>query len=411
MDGKFYLPHAQVTRWRIFHLFVSCLLLWSGLLWVGHGHSWAQVTSQVSNNTDIPASPQADTIPTLSVIHGQVWKDSNWDGLYQLGEPFLPYTVVALYPLSGAQSPSAMAQATPLVTATTTITGWYSLPEIAPGVYYLDFVTAGAMFPTVSRDNANEEVNSDVLATNVVSHGRYTPLTVTDVGQRLRINAGFVPAAQATVYVYEDSNQDQNRQSDEPPLPGSIVILYDSLGKELTRRIVDAKGAVTFAALAPGSYAVGLWPPEGYFVDVTATLELPLLQPGSANRFSAPVASSPKVITLVKFTAEVQDATLVIRWLTSSEQDTYGYRLVRQDTTATAATVQLTPQIIPSQGIFGGSYEVRLPYNPLDDGPTTAMAFILVEYEFTGRQNSYGPFSVTQPLANRLFLPLITATK
>lgn len=389
--------YVCLGRWRK-TLLVS-LLAWGFLFGLDQQPSWAQALPAASIATAMPSAvlPQA-------LIAGQVWKDSNRDGLYQLDEPFLPYTVVALYALPPAQTQPSI-NATPLLTTTTTITGSYAFRGLSPGTYVLAFTTRGSMYPTLPNHGSDDNKDSDVFITGIVAHGRSSAITIDNQGQRWLIDAGFVPAAQATIYVYDDANRDNNRQMSEPVIAGAVVILLDSAGREVRRQVVDQKGAALFADLPPGDYAVTVWPPEGYVEDPQATVVVSLA-PGAIVRLSAPVAAAPKAVLLTSFTVDVEENQLVIRWLTALEQNTYGYRLLRRSDVAAATLQQLTTDLIPSQGTQGGFYEVRLPYQLAYDGSTATMEFWLVEYEITSKQNTYGPFYAAPLLRTRAFLPI-----
>jgi len=366
---------------------LACLLAWGLFVALAPTQSWAQAGA-------------------TNIIEGRVWKDANSDGLYQLEEPFLPYTVVELYLLVSAQAQDPQISTTPLLTTTTTITGSYAFHGLTPGSYVLEFVTLGSMYPTTPKQGADEAKDSDVFSIDKVAHARSAALSLAAPGQRQRIDAGFVSSAQATIYVYDDTNGDNNRQIGEPVILGAVVILHDSTGREVNRQVVDQRGAVLFADLPPGDYAITVWPPEGYSDDPRAAVAL-ALSPGANIRLSAPVAAAPKVIDLSAFTIMVEKSELVIRWVTAAEQQTYGYRLLRHNDITAAAIEQLTTNMIASKGTQGGSYEVRVPYRPVYDGPATAMKFWLIEYEISGKENRYGPFYVTLPLPQKAFLPLV----
>lgn len=388
--------YVRLGRWRKTLLF--SLLAWGFLFGLDQQPSWAQTWP------DAPiATEMSSAIPPQTMIEGQVWKDGNSDGLYQLDEPFLPYTVVALYTLLPAQHQTPI-NGTPLLTTTTTITGSYAFPGLPPGTYVLEFTTRGSMYPTLPNHGGDETKDSDVFITDVVAHGRSAAITIDNQGQRWLIDAGFVPAAQATIYVYDDTNRDNNRQMSEPVIAGAVVILHDSAGREVRRQVVDQKGAALFPDLLPGDYAATVWPPEGYADDPRATVVVSLA-PGAIVRLSAPVAAAPKAVVLTTFTVHVEEQQLVIRWLTALEQRTYGYRLLRRSDVAAATLQQLTTDLIPSQGTQGGFYEVRLPYLPAYDGSIATTEFWLVEYEITGKENTYGPFYAAPLLKTRTFLP------
>ncbi|MCE7982230.1 MAG: hypothetical protein DYG89_13625 [Caldilinea sp. CFX5] len=390
-------------RWR-----QACLLyilIWS-LLLASAPHPKAAHAMADHAFSHQPLSTQTATTASEGVITGRVWKDVNQDGLYQLDEPFLPFTLVELYLLSATSESTPQINTTPLLTATTTITGSYAFRGLMPATYLLEFTTRGSMYPTSPDQGTDETRDSDIFTTGMVTYGRSSPVILASGDQHRVLDAGFVQAAQATVYVYDDTNRDNNRQLSEPVVLGAVVILSNSAGREVSRLVVDQRGAALFPDLPPGDYAVTVWPPEGYSEDPRAAVVLSLA-PGASVRLSAPVAATPKVIELAAFTIAVENNELVIRWVTVFEQQTYGYRLLRSRDVSAAATEELTAAIIASKGAQGGVYEVRLPYRPAYDGPATAMEFWLVEYEVTGKENRYGPFYVTSPLARKTFLPLV----
>ena len=396
-----------MSKWYRFARSLFCWLIVCGcLLSSPIQQRWTESAFAFSGDVAHEEEQLEDNGAMQDVITGRVWKDSNWDGLYQITEPFIPYTVVTLYQNTAPNSSSSL-QGTPTLTTTTTLAGWYSFTGLTPGSYFLDFETPGTMFPTLNNQGTTETVDSDVLYIGKGFKGRYTSIMVTNTGQQATIDAGFVPSAQIAVYVYEDMNQDQKRQMGEPIVPGAVVILHDSTEDEIARTVVDGKGAAEFADRLPGSYTVEIWPPDEYRTNSIKNLALPLLLPGANIRFAAPISHAPKSINLVEFRVELQDNALSFRWTTGVEYNTYGYRIVRRDAVTAATTVQLTPDLIPSQGYAGGAYAVQMPYNPAYDDPYVTMEFWLVEYELGGKQNLYGPFQVAEPARVQLFLPLI----
>lgn len=396
----------RCTLYRLVRTLLLALFLCG--CWLVNNHDGSGTASAFARSLNGEAQPD--------VIGGQVWKDINWDGVQQLSDPFIPYTVVALYRNEEAQgqvaAQTSTLTATPLLTATTTITGWYQFRGLEAGLYYLEFMTSGSMAPTWSNVGVNEATDSDIVNSSADLKGRYAPIIITNTGHTVDIDAGFVAAAEMTVYVYEDVNQDQKRQMDELAVPGAMVLLYATLDNtatrnEIDRTVVDNKGAAKFVDLRPGQYSVEVWPPEGYLASQRNQLATVSLPPGAISRVEAAVFHVPNVVDLVSFKIEQQERSLRVRWVTAAEQKTYGYRLVRQAAGAAAETPEFTSALIPSQGSFGGVYEMELPYNPTDDAPSEPLVFWLVEYEINGNQNRYGPFAVASSLSTRLFLPLI----
>jgi hypothetical protein len=406
MTNKFTGWQGRWGQWGLCWLFISGLFFS-----VDQQRSWAQTAVDAALSMQSATTIDATTTAaTAGAIAGRVWKDANNDGIYQLEEPFLPATVVELHRLTTTPAQEPQISTTPLLTTTTTITGAYAFQGLPPGSYVLEFLTRGSMHPTRPNQGADESKDSDVFATGLAAQARSAELKLDTPGQLWLIDAGFVLSAHATIYVFDDTNRDNNRQIGEPVVLGAVVILHDSTGREVRRQVVDQRGAVLFADLLPGEYAVAIWPPEGYSDDPRAAVALSLA-PGASVRLSTPVAATPKVIDLTTFTIVTDKNELVIRWVTAAEYQTYGYRLLRNSDVSAATTEQLTTEIIASKGTQGGAYEVRLPYRPVYDGPATAMEFWLIEYEITGKEQRYGPFFVAAPLPHATFLPLVITVR
>ncbi len=224
----------MLQGFMLLRVWFGCLLI-GGCLFLGRGEpSWASSALELPNGEKIVEARLDASASQLNMhvveashrttaldnpaqrdtISGQVWKDLNWDGLRQLSDPFIPNTLVSLYPLQGNEPPSPLTM-TPLLTTTTTITGWYQFTELAPGAYFLDFLTPGAMFPTLDNQGdtqgTDEAIDSDIVYAGEGFIGRYAPLVVMHRGLTFDVDAGFVSSAQVTAYIYEYVNQDNER--------------------------------------------------------------------------------------------------------------------------------------------------------------------------------------------------------
>ena len=123
------------------------------------------------------------------------------------------------------------------------------------------------------------------------------------------------------------------------------------------------------------------------------------------NPASVTTGPAPTAITLVSFTATRQaDGSVVVRWTTSSELNTFGFHILRGSQRASA--VQVTPQLILA-GRGGATYEWVDRDAPAD----ATLSYWLKEIETSGGSNEYGPVRVagTQPsqTQTRVFLPML----
>jgi hypothetical protein len=405
--GRFtWVKAAKRCNSSLIRILFFVLAVWSCWFWVNPNEKGVR---PVSAHTLLSETNE-------TIVVGQVWKDINWDGVQQFSEPFIPYTLVALYRHDEIQGQSAAESATPtatpILTTTTTITGWYEFRGLASGSYTLEFVTPGAMTPTRSNVGTNDAIDSDIVEVNDTLKGQFFPLVISNSSQLYDIDAGFVAVSRITLYVYDDLNQDHKRQVNEKAVPGTVAVLYlikdngpNSL--EVSQMVVGEDGAAKFIDLRPGQYTIQVVPPDGYTALLDGLLPAISLLPGANMRLEAPLFQTPNTVDLVSFTVEQQDHALHVRWVTSAENNTYGFRLVQQNSVAAANTIQFTSDLIPSQGSLGGVYQVELPFNPIYDSPYETMLFWLVEYEITGNQNRYGPFSTTSSPLTRWFFPLI----
>lgn len=117
---------------------------------------------------------------------------------------------------------------------------------------------------------------------------------------------------------------------------------------------------------------------------------------------------TPTAIDLVSFNATAQTNAIAVRWVTSAELDTWGFRILRSTTNNRADAVVVTPSLIAAQGRnkAGASYEW------LDTSAVagTEYYYWLQEVELSGATNDYGPAqAMLQAFGNvRIFMPFVT---
>ena len=114
-----------------------------------------------------------------------------------------------------------------------------------------------------------------------------------------------------------------------------------------------------------------------------------------------PILEGVKPVTLVSFTSRWQDGHMLIEWVTSLELETHGFRLYRSETRQFEDAVLITPEVILSQGMNGGSYQVI----DTDVEPGKHYYYWLEEVGLIGDGKLLERTSVAG--SNMLYLPLI----
>ncbi len=191
--------------------------------------------SDVSYYTGIPSS-----------IAGHVWHDKNRDGIQDAGETGIENVSVNIYDDGSS-----------LVTSDTTdADGNYTLTELEPGDYTLEFsdLTAHFVFSPKDQgedDTADSDVNIETGITDVITLAMGENQATTDAGI-------YYPATKVAGFVWNDLNRDGKQQHEEPGVKDVVVTLYDSLSVVVgTYVLTDAEGKYEFNTLDFGTYSVG----------------------------------------------------------------------------------------------------------------------------------------------------------
>ncbi len=215
------------------------------------------VTTVPSAITDIdlrtPGSASVDNlfgeIPRSSGISGKVWMDANNDGVVDPGEEGIVGVTVELTGTAIDGTPVS-------VTVTTDADGNYSFTDLPPGTYTviepnqppgtLDGQTvpgtSGGM-PT-TPGNGPSKISTITVGVNQISTDN---------------NFGEILGGSISGHVYNDSNDDGIRQSDEGGYAQIDVVLTgtDDLGNAVTvTGRTDSNGHYVFEGLRPGTYTV-----------------------------------------------------------------------------------------------------------------------------------------------------------
>jgi hypothetical protein len=113
---------------------------------------------------------------------------------------------------------------------------------------------------------------------------------------------------------------------------------------------------------------------------------------GNLSRCTAAVDCLALVVSLESFTAEATAEGVLLEWVTASEVETVGFRIVRETPDGRSKAFDRLPHLIPAagHGLLGASYQF------LDNGPEAATAFqyYLEDVDIYGRVTSHGPVTV-----------------
>lgn len=215
------------------------------------------VTTVPSAITDIdlrtPGSASVDNlfgeIPRSSGISGKVWVDANNDGVVDPGEEGIVGVTVELTGTAIDGTPVT-------VTVTTDADGNYSFTDLPPGTYTViepnqpPGTLDGQTVPGTSGGtpttpgNGPSKISTITVGVNQISTDN---------------NFGEILGGSISGHVYNDSNDDGVRQSDEGGYAQIDVVLTgtDDLGNAVTvTGHTDSNGHYVFEGLRPGTYTV-----------------------------------------------------------------------------------------------------------------------------------------------------------
>lgn len=169
-----------------------------------------------------------------------VWKDLDYDGFQDPGEPGVGGVTVALQTCSG-------------VTIRTTVTnadGSYEFPSVLLGQYQLvfDLSSVDGCIATL-QDNTSDDRDSDIDQDGMTDCFLLAP------GQDLNtIDAGLAGLGDIGDFVWEDLDGDGLQDFNEPGIAGVTVTLFDEWGNPERSTVTDANGNYIFEDVPIGDY-------------------------------------------------------------------------------------------------------------------------------------------------------------
>jgi len=184
-------------------------------------------------------------------IQGRVHGDTDGDCDYDEGEPLIEGVVIQLLNSEGEV----------IALTTTDINGEYKFDELAPGTYSVREITPAGYFDGGEKVGTGSSTNNGTVGGNDL-------LTLIEVnsGETL-VNYDFCELLPGSIQgrVHGDTDGDCEYDEGEVLIEGVVIQLLNAEGEVIAQTTTDANGEYKFDELAPGTYSVREFTPEGYF--------------------------------------------------------------------------------------------------------------------------------------------------
>ncbi|TWU60273.1 Serine-aspartate repeat-containing protein D precursor [Rubripirellula tenax] len=163
-------------------------------------------------------------------------------------------------PIPGVRVELQTESGTTVFRTTTGADGGYQFAEIPVGNYRIVEFTPDGLIDGGSHVG---RINNITVGTSV-DGGLISQIAMTPSGVGLEYN--FCEAAPATLsgYVYQDGDDDGNRDAGEEPIAQTQVTLINGAGETVATTTTDAAGRYEFKDLMPGDYSIVETQPAGF---------------------------------------------------------------------------------------------------------------------------------------------------
>ncbi len=240
------------------------------------------VVDTADNCPDVANSDQADTDgdgigdvcdpvdDRLSDVGGRIWRDIDFDGIQDPGEPGLPGVVVNLHAPDVDTGPFTSETGPVLYTATTDADGLYSISGVTPGQsYVLRRVIPAGFTSSPLNQGGDDSADSDFPPPNTDLFAPPGIGIAPVAGQSFDFDAGLGRTAIAG-RVWDDADGDGIQDPGEPGVAGHTVNLSRNAAISGSPNWVpagttttDADGRYEFAVSTGTPYRVEIEPPVG----------------------------------------------------------------------------------------------------------------------------------------------------
>jgi uncharacterized repeat protein (TIGR01451 family) len=398
------------------------------------------ITLQPGENN--PTVDAGLTAPPVARLGDFVWYDVNRNGVQDSTEAGVPGVTVTLYQRGNILS-----------TTVTTANGQYLFDNLAPGEYYVVFTLPnGYTFTqqnagTPGTDSNANPVTGQSTPTNLEASeddrtwdaGIWFPMPTLHLKKSLKTKNATVQDNDIITYTVVVSNSGPGIVKNlviTDPMPSGIEYVansavpaatYTSANRTLrwTKATLGVNEwyTVTFRArvlpsnVPTATQILNVAYTSGEAGSVPVNAPTPVLQDDD----QASVPRGPTAITLKLFEAKWLSSTVLIRWETGSEENTFGFLLYRSETNDRSKAVRITADAIPAQVGNGGgaSYAYEDETVTIGDAPNTTgkvYYYWLQEVETDGDVTDYGPVStdgktIVKPTKFEVFLPFVSKGK
>ena len=192
--------------------------------------------------------------PELAELGDLVWKDSNFNGIQDEGEPGVEGVFVELLNEGGDV----------IADDTTDANGNYLFTDLEPGNYRVRFTAPDGMGFTIQNAGGDDQVDSD--ADPITGE---TPLINLSEGESdLSVDAGVVPLpGMISGYVFKDKNENMEFDEGDYGIKGVKIRVWgtDDWGREIDEVVwTDKDGFYKFNDVFAGTYKIIETQPKGY---------------------------------------------------------------------------------------------------------------------------------------------------
>jgi len=370
------------------------------------------VTTLISGESDLTWDLG---IYAAAAVGDRVWLDTDGNGIQNKGETGIAGIEIQLTDVNGALIASVMSDAQ----------GFYLFEGLPPGTYQLQCALPNGYVYTHSSSQGfleNRYDNSDIDPIM-----RQSDVFVLKPGVRdLNKDIGLTYPASISSIVWVDGNGNGIRDEIESGIANMVVNLYNESAELARTTTTNIMGVYEFTDLTPSAYILEFIPPAGFtFTEqqepngsglinsdvspLTGRTQTVLLEPSEAETTLAAGirgededqgVTAIELISLKAITPE--DGTVIIEWETIVEMETRGFHIYRGTTDDKNAAIQITEELIISQGKDGGRYI----FEDILTLPNVIYTYWLREVETGGMINDSGVISVNTQLEQKGDSPL-----
>ncbi len=208
-------------------------------------------SSGITNEyTIIPFQPVANInagVYLLGSIGDQVWIDQNFDGIYNDGDTNAKDLVLALLDENGFE-----------VGSTEIIDGYYTFPDLHPGVYTVRLQIPNQFTFTADNTGNNDDIDSDI--NNITGQtGSTDPITIKSGDERTNIDIGLINQQSfVTGRIWEDLDADGIYTFNETSISNVNLVLFDDTHSIVAITNTDENGNYSFNVNGTGSYYIDI---------------------------------------------------------------------------------------------------------------------------------------------------------